>query len=168
MFYCLFALSMPYLLFRYVDWLVQHNPGDGLVAGWSRCRAIVRHVVVRVGQQSAYGEPLHKDLIATVTNALQLVGQHAQLGIGEVAQLADSQLIRSSASGNSQFSCQDSPAVEWRRRRCPGPGSVRLRNLRRAGSCNRIFVSAMASRKGLNTAYAVYADIRRYLGMTVV
>lgn len=119
---CSFKLSMSYLLFRYVDWLVQHNPGDGLVAGRSRCRAIVRHVVVGVGQQPAYGEPLHKDLIAAVTNALQLVGQHAQLGIGEVAQLAGSQLIHNSASGNSpvrlsRLTCSrmETPTMPWAR-----------------------------------------------------
>lgn len=84
---------MSYLLFCYVDWLIKHHPGDGLVASRSCCRAIVCHVVVRIGQQSAYGEPLHKDLVAAIADTLQLVGQHAQLGIGEVSQLTNGQTV---------------------------------------------------------------------------
>lgn len=40
-----------YLLFSDIDGFVDNDPGDGLVAGGGRGGPVVRHVVVRVGQQ---------------------------------------------------------------------------------------------------------------------
>lgn len=40
-----------------------------------------------VGQEVAHGNPAHRRLVPTVPDPLELVGQHAQLRVGQIAQL---------------------------------------------------------------------------------
>lgn len=53
------AARGAYLLLGDVDWLVQDEPRDRLVAGGHRRRAVVCHVVVRVGKQPADRQAFH-------------------------------------------------------------------------------------------------------------
>jgi len=78
---------LKYLLLCDVDGLVEHHPSDCFVAGWCRCWSIVGHVVIRIGKQSPNRESFDERLIPTVANALQLIGEHAQLRIREVSKL---------------------------------------------------------------------------------
>lgn len=79
--------AITHLLLRNVDGLVEHYPSDGLMAGGRCGGAVVGHVVIRVGHQAAYREALDEGLVAAIADAFQLIGQHAQLRIGQIAQL---------------------------------------------------------------------------------
>uniref|UniRef100_A0A182QYB3 Uncharacterized protein n=1 Tax=Anopheles farauti TaxID=69004 RepID=A0A182QYB3_9DIPT len=70
-----------------LDRFVHDDPGDGFVAGRCGRRALVRHVVFGVGEKVAYRNPAHRRLVAPVPDPLELIRQHAQLGIGKVTQL---------------------------------------------------------------------------------
>lgn len=87
-------------MLRYVDGLVEHYPSDGLVAGGRSSGAVVGHVVIRVGHQAAYREALDEGLVAAIANAFQLIGEHAQLRIGEIAQL--------------QYRCESEKETSWK------------------------------------------------------
>lgn len=59
------------------------------MAGRGRRRALVRHVVLRVRQQIPHGQPPHERFVTAEPDLVQLVRQHAQLRVGQVAQLEE-------------------------------------------------------------------------------
>lgn len=124
-----------------VDGLVEHYPSDGLMAGGRSGGAVVGHVVIRVGHQAAYREALDEGLVAAIADAFQLIGEHAQLRIGQIAQL------QNMCESEKATLCKareraDLPAARWRRRQCPGHDSGHQRNLHTAVNYSRRFVSA--------------------------
>lgn len=81
------SARITHLLLGNVYGFILHDPGHGLRARRRRRRTLVRHVVFGVRQEAPNREPAHGRLVTAESDSLQLVGQHAELGVGEVAQL---------------------------------------------------------------------------------